>query len=147
MTTPHSDAPRVDAPPFDAPSFDAIGFVVTDMARTLACYRLLGLDLPPEFDTEGHVEATLPSGLRLMWDTVDIVRSFDPDWSPPSGGHRVALAFGCDSPAHVDAVHDGLVAAGLTSHKAPWDAVWGQRYAMVLDPDGTPIDLFAPLPD
>lgn len=136
MTTPQSSAPH----------FDALGFVVTDMARTLACYRLLGLDLPAELDGEGHVEAQLPSGLRLMWDTVEIVRSFDPSWTPPAGGHRVALAWRCASPAEVDANHDLLVTAGLTSHVAPWDAVWGQRYAVVLDPDGTPIDLYAPLP-
>jgi len=24
--------------------------------------------------------------------------------------------------------------------------VWGMRYAVVHDPDGTPVDLFAPLP-
>lgn len=29
----------------------------------------------------------------------------------------------------------------------PSDAFWGQRYATVHDPDGNPIDLFAPLPD
>ena len=28
----------------------------------------------------------------------------------------------------------------------PWDAVWGQRYAVVHDPDGNPVDLYAALP-
>ena len=28
----------------------------------------------------------------------------------------------------------------------PFDAFWGQRYATVHDPDGNPVDLFAPLP-
>jgi len=127
------------------PVFDAFGFVATDMARTLACYRLLGLDIPAEADGEGHVEITLPSGVRFMWDTVDVARSFAPDWSSPSGGHRVALAWRCASPADVDAIHGRLTASGLASHVAPWDAFWGQRYAVVLDPDGTPIDLYAPL--
>jgi len=27
----------------------------------------------------------------------------------------------------------------------PWDAFWGQRYAIVTDPDGNHISLFAPL--
>lgn len=27
---------------------------------------------------------------------------------------------------------------------SPWNADWGQRYAVVLDPDGNGIDLFAP---
>ena len=38
-----------------------------------------------------------------------------------------------------------LVAAGHRSHRAPWDAFWGQRYATVLDPDGNAVDLFAAL--
>lgn len=124
--------------------FDAIGMVVADMATTLAFYRMLGLDLPDAADTEGHVEATLPGGIRLMWDTIELVRSFS-SWEPPSGGHRVGLAFRCEDPATVDAKHAELVAAGHRSHLAPFDAFWGQRYATVLDPDGNPVDLFASL--
>lgn len=126
--------------------FDLIGLVVDDMARSLAFYRRLGLDLPPEADEQPHVELTLPGGTRLAWDTTDTVLSFDPQWSPPSGGHRVGIAFACDSPAEVDEVHASLMEAGYHSHLAPWDAFWGQRYATVLDPDGTSVDLFAALP-
>jgi len=125
---------------------DLVGIVVQDMARSLAFYRRLGLDLPPEADQEPHVETVLPGGLRLAWDTVEVVRSFDPDWSPARGGHRMGLAFRVESPQEVDAAHDELVALGYQSHRAPWDAFWGQRYAVVRDPDGNPIDLGAPLP-
>lgn len=123
---------------------DAIGLVVADMPRSLAFYRRLGLELPPDADAQGHVETTLPGGLRLLWDTVEIVRSFDADWEAPSGGHRAALAFRCDSPADVDATYAELVAAGADGHNEPWDAYWGQRYATVLDPDGNAVDLFSP---
>ncbi|WNE98804.1 VOC family protein [Streptomyces luomodiensis] len=126
--------------------FNAIGLVVADMAASLAFYRGLGLDLPAEADTQPHAEATLPGGTRLMWDTVETVRSFDPEWTPPAGSHRVSLAFLCDSPAEVDKTYRDLVAAGARGEKEPWDAVWGQRYAVVLDPDGNGVDLFAPLP-
>jgi hypothetical protein len=30
-------------------------------------------------------------------------------------------------------------------YREPWDAFCGQRYAMVKDPDGNPVDLFASL--
>jgi uncharacterized glyoxalase superfamily protein PhnB len=126
------------------PALDALGLVVAEMPATLAFYRRRGLDLPAGADTEEHVEVTAAGGLRLMFDTVDLVRSFS-EWEPPSGGHRVALAFLCASPAEVDATHDDLVSAGHRSHLAPFDAFWGQRYATVLDPDGNPVDLFAPL--
>jgi catechol 2,3-dioxygenase-like lactoylglutathione lyase family enzyme len=123
---------------------EQIGIVVEDMARSLAFYRLLGLDLPADADEQAHVDTELPGGLRLAWDTVETIRSFDPDWQPPTGGHRVALSFRFASPADVDAAYEELVGRGHRGHKAPWDAFWGQRYAMVDDPDGNVIDLFAP---
>ncbi|MEW2636311.1 VOC family protein [Streptomyces sp. NPDC048389] len=125
------------------PRFDAVGLVVSDMAVSLAFYRRLGLDLPAEADSAPHAEAVLPGGLRLLFDTEETVRSFDPGWTRPTGGERMGPAFLCDSPAEVDALHDELVAAGHRSHLAPWDAVWGQRYAVVLDPDGLGVSLFA----
>ena len=123
---------------------DMIGMVVQDMARSLAFYRKLGLDLPADADTQPHVETTLPGGLRLAWDTVETIRSFDSSWTPPSGGPRFALAFLHDSPADVDRAYAELTALGYEGYKEPWDAFWGQRYAIVLDPDGNSVDLFAP---
>ena len=124
---------------------DLIGIVVADMERSLAFYRRLGLDIPPEADGEPHVEITLPGGLRLAWDTEETVRSFDPDWASPTGGHRMGLAFLLDSPADVDRAYAELAGLGYEGYKHPWDAFWGQRYAVVHDPDGNSVDLFAPL--
>jgi len=128
------------------PRFDLIGLVVADMAASLAFYRRLGFDLPDDADGQPHVECILPGGLRLAWDTVETVRSFDADWAAPRGSHRVDLAFACEDGAEVDRVYRDLVAAGYDGHKEPWDAFWGQRYAIVHDPDGNAVDLFAPLP-
>ncbi|MFI6698375.1 VOC family protein [Streptomyces sp. NPDC050509] len=125
------------------PRLDAIGLVVSDMAASLAFYRLLGLDPPAGADTAPHAEATLPSGPRVLWDTEETVRSYDPDWTRPAGGERIGLAFLCDSPAAVDATYAALTAAGHRGHLEPWDAVWGQRYAVVLDPGGCGVSLFA----
>ena len=124
-------------------SLDAFGLVVQDLPAALAFYRDLGLDIPPEADAAPHVEVALAGGVRLLFDTVETVRSFDPDWAPPTGGHRVSLAFRCDDPAAVDALHARMVERGYGSRKAPWDAVWGQRYATLRDPDGNGVDLYA----
>jgi len=123
-----------------------IELVVADMAATLAFYRRLGLDIRPDADDDPHVDAEF-GGLRIAFDTEDTIRSFDPSWSPPvRGGHRVALAFDCGTPGEVDAAWGALTGAGYEGHLAPWDAFWGMRYAVVHDPDGTPVDLFAVLP-
>lgn len=128
------------------PTFDALGMVAADMAATLAFYRLLGLDIPDDADGEGHVEVAVTPGFRVMFDTVEVVNRFS-TYEPPAGGRSVGLAFRCDSPAEVDEVFARVTAAGHAAREAPFDAFWGQRYATVLDPDGTPVDLYAALED
>lgn len=125
-----------------SPRIDLIGLVVADMAASLAFYRRLGIDVPADADPQPHAEAALPGGLRMAWDTVETVRSFDPAWSPATGS-RVSLAFDCGSPEGVDALFAELTEAGYEGHLKPWDAFWGQRYAVVHDPDGNGVDLFA----
>jgi catechol 2,3-dioxygenase-like lactoylglutathione lyase family enzyme len=125
------------------PDLNAIGIVASDAARSIAFYRLLGLEFPEESDG-GHIEGTLPSGLRLMLDTEDVIRSFRPEWTR-STGNQLALAFECPSAAEVDDLYTRVVAAGFDGEKEPWDAFWGQRYAQLRDPDGVPVDLYAPL--
>ncbi|MEX5636627.1 VOC family protein [Parafrankia sp. FMc2] len=127
-------------------TFNLTGLVVSDMAATAAFYRRLGLEIAADADGLAHVEVELPGGLRLAFDTEDTIRSFDPGWKPGTGSSRMSLAFACDSPSDVDATFAELVEAGYRGHLEPWDAVWGQRYACVADPDGNPVDLYAPLP-
>ncbi len=123
---------------------DMIGIVVSDMTASLRFYRLLGLDIPADAESEPHVEVTTPNGYRIAWDTEELIRSIYPEWVTPVG-QRVTLAFKCDRPADVDALYERIVQAGYRGYAAPWDAFWGQRYAVVADPDGTLIDLFASL--
>jgi catechol 2,3-dioxygenase-like lactoylglutathione lyase family enzyme len=134
-----------------APTFNVIGLVVADMAAALAFYRRLGLQILAEADAAPHVEVSLPGGLRMCFDTHETIRSFDPSFvgrtgSSPKDGAQIGLAFLCTDPSEVDATYAALVAAGYEGHLEPWDAFWGQRYAVVHDPDGNGVDLFAPLP-
>jgi catechol 2,3-dioxygenase-like lactoylglutathione lyase family enzyme len=129
------------------PRLDVVGVIVSDLRRAVEFYRRLGVPFPDEIDPmgHGHVESPLPGGLRFTLDAEESVRSFDPGWSPPTGGHRLAMAFLCETPAEVDRKYQELVGVGAGGYKEPWDAFWGQRYAQVLDPDGNVVDLFAPL--
>jgi catechol 2,3-dioxygenase-like lactoylglutathione lyase family enzyme len=125
---------------------EVVGIVVADMGATLAFYRMLGLAVPEGADTEPHVEVALDGGrMRLAFDTEATIRSFHPGWAPAPGAGRVGLAFHLADPAAVDAAYTELTAAGHHGELAPFDAFWGQRYAVVHDPDGNGVDLFAPL--
>ena len=123
----------------------AIGLVSSDLPRTLAFYRAIGLDIPADADAAPHVEVTLPGGIRILFDPVSTITSFDPDWVAPAGSPRSSLAFECADPAEVDSTYAAMTAAGFDGHIKPWDAFWGQRYATLRDPDGNGVDLFAAL--
>jgi catechol 2,3-dioxygenase-like lactoylglutathione lyase family enzyme len=125
------------------PELNACGITVSDMARSIRFYQVLGLDVP-ETPDEGHVDTFLPNGFRFMLDTEDVVRSFIPDWSRENG-NQLSLAFECATPAEVDEVYARVTDAGFDGEKEPWDAFWGQRYALLVDPDGVRVNLYAPL--
>ena len=122
-----------------------VEIVVADMGKALAFYRMLGLEVPADADGEPHVDVGLPGGLRLAFDTEATIASFHPGWKAGTGG-RVGLAFALPDPQAVDAAYAELTTAGHHGELKPFDAFWGQRYAVVHDPDGTGVDLFAPLP-
>ena len=131
-------------PNMSTPQIDAIGIVSSDLGKTVAFYRALGCDVPePTPEDQGHLVVQL-GGFRIMFDTEDVMRSFDPGWQG-SGSGRVTLATQCDSPAEVDRLYAELLPLGSGSHLEPFDAFWGQRYATVLDPDGVRVDLYADL--
>jgi catechol 2,3-dioxygenase-like lactoylglutathione lyase family enzyme len=68
-----------------------LGVIVSDIERAVRFYERLGQQFPekPDAAGHGHAETTLPSGLRFTLDTEESIRSFDPGWTPPSGGHRI----------------------------------------------------------
>ena len=125
------------------PNLNAIGIVASDMASSIRFYRLLGLDVP-ETPDEGHVDTFLPNGVRFMLDTEEVVRSFKEDWSRETG-NQIGIAFECAGPAEVDEVYAQVTGAGFEGEKEPWDAFWGQRYALLRDPDGVEVNLYAAL--
>src|SRR5437879_3022521 len=114
---------------------DAVGLIVSDLARSVRFYRLLGVPFAEgaEESEHGHAEAQLADGFRLLLDTEAGVQSFDPDWRPPAGEPRASIAFRCGSPPDLDELYSKAVEAGGQAHRQPWDAFWGQRYAQLRD--------------
>ncbi len=122
-------------------TLDAIGLVAQSMAVTLEFYRRLGVPFPAEADAETHAEAPLGEGIRLMVDTEESMRGFNPNFDG-APGDRVAFAARLATPQDVDAVYAELAADGY-GLTPPWDAPWQMRYATLRDPDGVHVDLYA----
>ena len=125
------------------PQLDAIGIVSADLKATVRFYRLVGLQVPDS--NEDHIEAVTSGGIRVMFDTLELIKQIDPDWVQPAG-RAIGLAFRCLNAKDVDEVYARVVAGGFRGKAPPYDAFWGQRSATVLDPDGNGVDLFADLP-
>jgi catechol 2,3-dioxygenase-like lactoylglutathione lyase family enzyme len=126
------------------PKMNAIGIVTADMARSLEFYSLLGLQTPAFNPDEDHFECDLGNGTRLMWDTLKLAQDFLPGYDHGKGG-SIGLAFECGSASEVNEAHAKLASAGFRTLAEPWDAFWGQRYAIVADPDDNAISLYAAL--
>jgi uncharacterized glyoxalase superfamily protein PhnB len=124
-------------------SFDAIGIVSENPARSVEFFKILGVEIK-QFENSGHYEGNTPNGVRIMLDTVDVIKTMDPNFTKIRG-NGLTLCFKQDSAQTVDKLYDQFIRTGFKGIKPPWNAFWGQRYACVADPDGNQIDLFAAL--
>lgn len=123
---------------------DAIGIISSDLSKSLNFYNNFDLNFEAFGEDAQHYESTLPSGLRIMLDSEELMKEINPEYIKPSS-FGMTLCFKQDSPLMVDQLTEKLKSSGYNVTKEPWDAFWGQRYACVLDPDGNQIDIFADL--
>ncbi len=131
-----------------SPMVCQINLVVRSVAASVAFYRRLGLVVEeaaaPEW-VRHHATVVMRNGVRLELDS----RAFARDWNPGSrAGEGVSggvLFFGVDTRGAVDTVFERMTAAGSPVQKAPEDAFWGARYAILEDPDGNAVGIMSPM--
>jgi len=119
-----------------------IDIVVANMKASMDFYCTLGLPAPGGQEEEDQVQVSTPGETTLGFVTEALMKGHNPHWVDPVG-QRVTFACRCDSAHEVDAVFARVTGAGYEGRQEPWDAPWGQRYAMLGDPDGNRVDLFA----
>ena len=123
---------------------DAISVASANFEATARFYSLLGFAFPAFGPEAKHLEALTPAGeVRLMIDDRQLMKSIT--GKDPTPSTHSSFAVKCESPAQVDAAVAAIRDAGFVVVREPWDAFWGQRYAVVADPDGYASDLFAVL--
>jgi catechol 2,3-dioxygenase-like lactoylglutathione lyase family enzyme len=130
--------------------FDQVNLVVKDMARTLAFYRRLGVEIPESgvWKTPSgihHVSIGGAGGVDMSFDSHALARRYNRGYEAERG--RVLLGFGLPSREAVDELFDELVTHEHQALQPPYDAFWGARYAIVEDPDGNPVGLMSPSDD
>jgi len=120
---------------------NAVAVSSSDFSKSKAFYSLLGFSFPAQHDTD-HIESeAADDSIRLMIDSVTLVETLSGSKPQPATHSQFAIEY--DSPEEVDRITASIKQAGFEVEKEPWDSFWGQRYAVVKDPDGYLVDLYA----
>ena len=134
-------------------ALEQINIVVRDMKRSLAFYRLLGVTIEESRGDEWtewaahHTNGVTSNGVRVEFDSVAFARQWNPGLDEARLGSAVLPMFHVASREDVDRVHGRVTSAGHRSLKAPEDAFWGARYAIVEDPDGNSVGIMSAIDD
>jgi len=126
-------------------TFDQVNIVVSDMARAVAFYELLGADIadfPGPWAAHHRDLTSIGPKLSVEMDSTASVPNWATDWPPGRAG--VVLGFRVGRDEDVDTLFEGVAAAGHVVRQPPHDAFWGARYAVVEDPDGNAVGLMGP---
>lgn len=118
-------------------TLDALTIEVTDLERSLAFYRLIGLTIP-EPVSRSFATRQLEGPTRLDWSTTSGIE--------PRGGDRVVVGVRCRDADELDRIHLELVGAGYEVLAAPHLEPWGVRVCRAVDPDGHVVEIYVVLP-
>ncbi len=123
---------------------DAVGVTSTDFSKSILFYEILGFTFGDVNSGEKHIESVADdSSIRLMIDSQELIANIIGETPKPGNHSNFAISY--SHPDEVDQLVNQLLTNGFTVVKEPWDAFWGQRYAVVEDPDGYKVDLYAQL--
>lgn len=127
-----------------------INIVVRDMRKSLAFYRLLGLsieEVPLAEWAPHHASGVTSNGVHVEFDSVAFAKQWNPGLDEARLGSAMIPFFHLASREEADHVYARVTAAGYRSQKAPEDAFWGARYAILEDPDGNAVGIMSPSDD
>lgn len=132
--------------------FGQINLFVADMDATVAFYRLLELDVPDPFEWPAgsgaqHVEVHTGGACYLAFDNHPQARIWNAQFDPDRGAGNIVVGLLVDTRPDVDRLYAKVKAARHPVGQGPYDAFWGSRYAIVIDPDGNQVGLKSPAND
>jgi predicted lactoylglutathione lyase len=119
------------------PRFTMVVLLVADLRRSLAFYRRLGVEFPPDAESRTDVQVPLGDDHQLVITTT-FVRNV-PDREPPTGGSRIILEFFVDGRDAVNAKYSELTEAGYSGRREPFLTSFDAYMGMVDDPDGNTV--------
>lgn len=119
---------------------DMIGLNVHDMKKTVGFYELIGLNVTYGTYTDDYVEIGNES-IRISLNSKEMLGNLKGE-NIANTPDKCELAFLCDNKDEVDYKIEILRNNDIEILLEPFDAPWGQYYAMVKDLDGYIISFF-----
>jgi predicted lactoylglutathione lyase len=119
------------------PRFTMVVLLIEDLPSSLAFYRRLGVEFPPDAEKRTDIQVPIGDEHQLVLTTT-FARN-DPDRQPPSGGSRIVLEFFVEGNAAVDAKFIELTEAGYRGRHEPFLTSFNAFMCMVDDPDGNTV--------
>lgn len=130
------------------PVLNQLNIVAKDFDKTLEFYRRVGVDVPDGVnlpDGTRHTTMTLPNGVVFEVDNQALAKIYNAGWRRPEGSSPAVIGFSFPTREAVNKCYAELIDAGYEGRQPPFDAFWGARYAIVVDPDGNDVGLMSPI--
>lgn len=127
-------------------SFSQVNLVVADMERSIAFYRLLGIEvaeMPEPWRAHHQTVTSVLDGVTFELDSSAAAVNWASGWNRRRTG--VVIGVAVDRDEDVDTAVNALAAAGHPVIQPPYDAFFGARYAVVEDPDGIAVGIMGPI--
>ena len=112
-----------------------VGLVPQDMDKSLAFYRLLGVDLSELREGQPHYKSHVKGDITFFLNNTGLVKETDKP--------RLILEFYLKERAVVDAKYNELISSGYQSYRPPFVSSFGVYFAMINDPDNNIVLLSA----
>ncbi|WP_405061433.1 VOC family protein [Kribbella sp. NBC_01505] len=122
-----------------------VNLVVGDLERSRAFYAVLGVTFSARNrQGQGAAEAWVSTntGVTIVLHSTAFAAWWDESGPQPSAGGP-QVDFEVESAQRLDEIVAELGTMGATVVKAPAEMPWGQRFGIVLDPDGHRVGLKA----
>jgi len=134
-------------------TFGQINLFVRDMAASIDFYRLLELDVPDSFEWPAGSRAEHIDDIRgddgcyMALDNHPMARIWNMQFESDRSRGNIVIGLLVETREDVDRLYEAVKAAGHPVGQAPYDAFFGSRYAIVIDPDGNQVGLKSPVED
>ncbi|MDA0352537.1 MAG: VOC family protein [Chloroflexi bacterium] len=127
----------------DRPILDQINLVSGDVEASVAFYRLLGVEIADTAPGWNRHHRNADFGADSQIDLDVDSSEFAAHWGGRAVPPGPLLGFRVTTREAVDTLYQRLTAGGHRGLRAPYDAFWGVRFAIVEDPGGTAVGLMS----